>query len=65
MKANKWKKRGMSLVPMRFDHGIKGSGLKYHCLLSVYAEDGTVSVSHGGIEVGQGMNTKVKIIFVT
>jgi len=59
-KANKWKKRGVSLVPMRYPHHIKGWGIKYHCLISVFAEDATISVTHGGIEMGQGINTKVR-----
>jgi xanthine dehydrogenase molybdopterin-binding subunit B len=59
VQANRWKKRGISVVPMRYDHSFLGYGLKYHCLLSVYAEDGTVSVTVGGIEMGQGLNTKV------
>lgn len=58
--ANKWKKRGMSLVPMRYDHGLKGKGLKIQCLISIFADDGTISVSTAGIEMGQGLNTKVK-----
>lgn len=28
-------------------------------LVAIYAEDGTVSVTHGGVECGQGINTKV------
>merc|ERR1719153_1905794 len=57
--ANRWKKRGLSLVPMRYDHSLRGWGLKMHCLISVFGLDGTISVAHNGIEMGQGMNTKV------
>ncbi len=38
---------------------IPGYGIKYNCLLSVFAGDGTISVTHSGIEMGQGINTKV------
>jgi len=57
--ANRWKKRGLSVVPMRYDHSLNGFQLKMNCLISVFAIDGTVAVSHNGIEMGQGMNTKV------
>jgi len=58
--ANRWKKRGISLVPMRYDHHLNGfTGLKYHCLISVFGGDGSVSVATNGIEMGQGLNTKV------
>lgn len=58
--SNTWKKRGVSLVPLRYVHFLKGFGAKFHCTVSVYAEDGTISVTHGGIEMGQGINTKVQ-----
>ena len=56
---NKWKKRGLALVPTMF--GI-AFGLKFMnqggALVHVY-RNGSVLVSHGGIEMGQGLYTKV------
>lgn len=56
-KANRWRKRGLSLVPIKY--GITWNTWKTTILVSVYSGDGTVSVMHGGVEVGQGINTKV------
>ena len=56
-RENRWKKRGLSLVPVRYMHNYFGT--RYHVHISVYADDGTIAVSHGGIEMGQGINTKV------
>ncbi|XP_017763664.1 PREDICTED: xanthine dehydrogenase/oxidase-like isoform X2 [Eufriesea mexicana] len=53
---NRWKKKGIALLPMMYPLGLWG---QFHALVSIYARDGTVSVSHGGIECGQGINTKV------
>lgn len=56
--ANKWKKRGLSLVPVKY--GIHGfAPMPYYAHISIYEGDGSISVSHGGIEMGQGINTKV------
>ena len=57
--ANRWKKRGLSMVPMRYDHWLRGFGMKMNALVSIFGSDGTISVAHNGIEMGQGMNTKV------
>ncbi|XP_065224598.1 uncharacterized protein LOC135848590 isoform X2 [Planococcus citri] len=55
-KANRWKKRGISLVTMTYPYVVP---VPYHILMSVYMYDGSVAISHGGIEIGQGINTKV------
>lgn len=41
---------------MSYPYSFDGT---YHILLSVFAPDGTVAITHGGIEMGQGINTKV------
>ncbi|EAT42288.1 AAEL006163-PA [Aedes aegypti] len=53
---NRWKKRGIAWIPMKFQtdfHGI------YYAFVSINIGDGSVVVTHGGIEMGQGINTKV------
>jgi len=53
---NRYVKRGISMVPMKY--GVLLKGLPFGALVSILA-DGTIVVSHGGTEVGQGINTKV------
>jgi len=56
-KANRWRKRGIALQPVKYVMGIQN----YHegALVSIFNLDGTVEVSIGGVELGQGINTKV------
>lgn len=55
-KQNRWKKRGLRVALM----GWPLTSLnEFHVLLSVFHSDATVSIKHGGIEIGQGINTKI------
>ncbi|XP_076115153.1 xanthine dehydrogenase-like isoform X1 [Mytilus galloprovincialis] len=55
--ANRWKKKGLSVVPIKF--GLSYAGVHYNAIVNIYAGDGSISIAHGGIEMGQGINTKV------
>jgi xanthine dehydrogenase/oxidase len=57
--THKYRKRGIAMIPTKF-------GIAFHtyflnqagALVHVYT-DGSVLVSHGGIELGQGIHTKM------
>nr|XP_039262043.1 abscisic-aldehyde oxidase-like isoform X1 [Styela clava] len=55
--ANKWKKRGIGFSPMKF--GLSYEGAQYSAQVSIFHTDGTIILSAGGIDVGQGMHTKL------
>jgi xanthine dehydrogenase/oxidase len=55
--SNRWKKRGLAAVPMRYGlgHGhVAGSNVT----INVHAGDGSIEVFHSGQEMGQGLTTK-------
>lgn len=54
--SNRWKKKALDVVPMKF--GIGWQRINYGCQVTIYNGDASVCISHGGIEVGQGINTK-------
>lgn len=49
-------KKGLSIVPMAYPLEIFGN---WPVFVSIYVGDGSVAISHGGVEMGQGINTKV------
>lgn len=55
-KENRWKKKGLGIAIMQYPVDYFG---QFPALVSIYHGDGTVCVSHGGIEMGQGLHTKV------
>ncbi|KAJ3383778.1 xylitol dehydrogenase [Lobulomyces angularis] len=57
-KLNKFKKRGISLIPTKFGIGFPAYLMQGGALINVYI-DGTVLISHGGLEMGQGLHTKM------
>jgi len=55
--ANRWRKRGISIMPVKY--GIAWGGYNAEAIIRIYAADGTVQVSTSGCEIGQGLYTKV------
>uniref|UniRef100_A0A803PY68 indole-3-acetaldehyde oxidase n=1 Tax=Cannabis sativa TaxID=3483 RepID=A0A803PY68_CANSA len=53
--CNRWKKRGISRVPIMVEMTVRAAPAKVSIL-----SDGSVAVEVGGIELGQGLWTKVK-----
>ncbi len=61
-KKNKWRKRGIAMMPQK--HGIaftepRGSLNSSSALINVNMADGSVLIHHGGVEMGQGVHTKI------
>ncbi|XP_071486970.1 xanthine dehydrogenase/oxidase-like [Diadema antillarum] len=58
-RENRWKKRGLAIIPVKYGIGLT----PVHCnqgaaLVHIYT-DGSVLVTHGGVEMGQGLHTKM------
>lgn len=60
-RVNRWKKRGVAAVPTVYGIGFAGGSAFLNqagALVLVYA-DGSVLLAHGGVEMGQGLHTKM------
>lgn len=55
-------KRGISLVPVKFGISFTTSFLNQAGALIHLYSDGSIQVNHGGIEMGQGLNTKMLLV---
>eukprot|EP01111_Echinosteliopsis_oligospora_P015503 TRINITY_DN6157_c0_g1_i1.p1 TRINITY_DN6157_c0_g1~~TRINITY_DN6157_c0_g1_i1.p1 ORF type:complete len:771 (+),score=277.00 TRINITY_DN6157_c0_g1_i1:923-3235(+) len=56
---NRWKKRGISLIPTKFGMSFTVKFMNQAAALVHVYTDGTVMVTHGGTEMGQGLHTKI------
>ncbi|MGH6903393.1 MAG: molybdopterin cofactor-binding domain-containing protein, partial [Geminicoccaceae bacterium] len=55
-----WRKRGISMLPIKY--GVAYTFLPYNqgsAYVAVYAQDGSIVVHTGAVEMGQGVNTKL------
>eukprot|EP00177_Eucheuma_denticulatum_P003133 GFKZ01005647.1.p1 GENE.GFKZ01005647.1~~GFKZ01005647.1.p1 ORF type:complete len:1395 (+),score=186.86 GFKZ01005647.1:345-4529(+) len=65
-KRNKFRKRGISAVPTMFGVSFTFRTLNQAgALVHIFHGDGSVLVSHGGVEMGQGLHTKMCQITAT
>ena len=55
---NKWRKRGIYILSNKYGIEIPVMFAHNGCLVHIFL-DGSVLISHGGIEMGQGLHTKM------
>ncbi|KAM4627024.1 aldehyde oxidase-like isoform 1-T1 [Discoglossus pictus] len=58
-KHSYWKKKGLAIIPMKFPVGFLAKFLGQAAALVHIYKDGSVLVTHGGVEMGQGVHTKI------
>jgi xanthine dehydrogenase large subunit len=57
--TSRHRKKGLALVPLKFGISFTATMLNQGGALVHIYQDGSVSVNHGGTEMGQGLNTKM------
>lgn len=60
-KENKWRKRGLSMIPVKYGSGYNLTMLEQAgAFISIYQGDGSIIIHQGGVEMGQGLLTQVR-----
>ncbi len=60
-RENKWRKRGISMIPVKYGSGYNLLLLEQSAaIVVVNPKDGTIVIHQGGIEIGQGLVTQVQ-----
>jgi len=60
--AHAHKKRGIAITPVKFGISFTATFFNQAGALVLVYRDGSVQVNHGGAEMGQGLNTKIRQI---
>uniref|UniRef100_A0A8C5N0W4 Xanthine dehydrogenase/oxidase n=2 Tax=Leptobrachium leishanense TaxID=445787 RepID=A0A8C5N0W4_9ANUR len=58
-RQHRWKKRGMAIIPTKFGISFTLTLLNQAGALVLIYTDGSVLLTHGGTEMGQGLHTKM------
>lgn len=57
---NKWRKRGLCMLPVKYGNGYNIVMLEQAvAVVSVYANDGSIVIHQGGVDMGQGLITQI------
>jgi len=60
-KENKWRKRGVSIIPVKYGSGYNLLQLEQSAAIVVVNQaDGTIVIHQSGVEMGQGLNTQAQ-----
>lgn len=60
-RENRWRKRGVAMMPVKYGSGYNLVQLEQAAVhVAVYAGDGSVVIHQGGVEMGQGLTTRVE-----
>ncbi|XP_071963951.1 xanthine dehydrogenase/oxidase-like [Antedon mediterranea] len=58
-RSNRWRKRGLSIIPLLYGVGFTAMHMNNAGAFVIIYQDGSVLLSHGEVEMGQGLYTKM------